>query len=168
LRPRLHSKKEGGVAQFFYIGGDAFIPSHAQPLEVWNEVAVLTQSTTITATDLQKSVLRPYYTIRSNILEGATAIGGNPTGANLPIIGIVDKYSAANDYFMGSPSDIEFTVTKPTMIADITTSIHDSDGEYASVDKTSAVIYKIQKVRRTPVGIIEEILGDSKNSKKKK
>jgi hypothetical protein len=90
-----------------------------------------------------------------------------PRDANLPIIGIVDKYSAASDYFMGNPSDIQFTVTKPTMIADITTSIHDSDGEYANVDKTSAVIYKIQKVRRTPVGIIEEILR-RKNSKKKK
>ena len=55
---------------------------------------------------------------------------------------------------MGNPSDIQFTVTKPTMIADITTSIHDSDGEYANVDKTSSVIYKIQKVRRTPVGLI--------------
>ena len=164
--PSYLAKKVGGYAEFFYNGGDTFIAAHAQPLELWNEVAVLTQSTTITATDLQKSVLRPYYTIRSNILEGATAIGGNPTGANLPIIGIVDKYSAANDYFMGNPSDIEFTITKPTMIADITTSIHDSDGEYANVDKTSAVIYKITKIKRTPQSIIEEILGDQKKKKK--
>jgi len=161
--------KSGGIDQFFYALGPSFTPLNAQPLELWNEVAVLTQSTTITATDIQKSVLRPYYTIRSNILEGATAIGGNPTGANLPIIGIVDKYSAASDYFMGNPSDITFTVTKSTMIADITTSIHDSDGEYANVDRTSAVIYKIEKIRRTPVGIIEEILeGEKKPNKKKK
>jgi len=161
--------KSGGIDQFFYALGPSFTPLNAQPLELWNEVAVLTQSTTITATDIQKSVLRPYYTIRSNILEGATAIGGNPTGANLPIIGIVDKYSAASDYFMGNPSDITFTVTKSTMIADITTSIHDSDGEYANVDRTSAVIYKIEKIRRTPVGIIEEILeGKKKTNKKKK
>ena len=161
--------KSGGIDHFFYALGPSFTPLNAQPLELWNEVAVLTQSTTITATDIQKSVLRPYYTIRSNILEGATAIGGNPTGANLPIIGIVDKYSAASDYFMGNPSDITFTVTKSTMIADITTSIHDSDGEYANVDRTSAVIYKIEKIRRTPVGIIEEILeGKKKTNKKKK
>ena len=129
---------------------------------------MLTESTTITATDLQKSVLRPYYTIRSNILEGASAIGGNPTGANLPIISIVDKYSAANDYFMGSPSNLVFTVTKPTSLADITTSIHDSDGRYANVDKTSAVIYRIEKVRRTPVGLIQEILESDEKDKKKK
>ena len=171
--PNFLAANTGARTEFIYAGGNAdnayaFNPANAQPLELWNEVAVLTQSTTITATDLQKSVLRPYYTIRSDILEGATAIGGNPTGANLPIISIVDKYSAASDYFLGNPSDIQFTVTKPTMIADITTSIHDSDGEYANVDKTSSVIYKIQKVRRTPVGLIEEILGGEEKEKKKK
>ncbi len=158
---------------WLYVGDDTlnatgFTPPNAQPLELWSEVAILTESTTITATDLQKSVLRPYYTIRSNILEGASAIGGNPTGANLPIISIVDKYSAANDYFMGSPSNLVFTVTKPTSLADITTSIHDSDGRYANVDKTSAVIYRIEKVRRTPVGLIQEILESDEKDKKKK
>ena len=164
--PNYTASHSGGNDQFFFTGGAVFNPSNAQPLELWNQVDVLTQSTTISATDIQKSVLRPYYTIRSNILEGATAIGGNPTGANLPIISIVDKYSAASDYFLGNPSDIQFTVTKPTMVADITTSIHDSDGEYANVDKTSAVIYKITKIKKTPIGLIEDLLSDKKNKKK--
>lgn len=164
--PNYTASHDGSNDEFHYAGGTSFTSTNAQVLELKNEVTVLTQSTTITATDIQKSVLRPYYTIRSNILEGATAIGGNPTGANLPIIGIVDKYSGASDYFLGNPSDIEFTVTKPTMIADITTSIHDSDGEYANVDKTSAVIYKITKIRTTPPSIIEEILKDEKKKKK--
>ena len=161
--PDYRASHVGGNDQFHYAGsGTVFNASNARPLELWNQVDVLTQSTTITATDLQKSVLRPYYTIRSNILEGYTAIGGNPTGANLPIISIVDKYSAASDYFLGNPSNITFTVTKPTMISDITTSIHDSDGEYANVDKTSAIIYKIEKVRITPTDLIEDILGKKK------
>lgn len=166
--PDYRARHTGSRDEFTYTGGTDFTPANARPLELWNEVTVLTESTTITATDLQKSVLRPYYTIRSDILEGATAIGGNPTGANLPIISIVDKYSAASDYFLGNPSDIQFTVTKPTMIADITTSIHDSDGEYANVDKTSSVIYKIQKVRKTPIGLIEELLSGGDNKTKKK
>ncbi len=140
----------------------------AQPLEIFDEVSILTQSTNIRATNIQKSVLRPYYTIRSNILEGASAIGGNPTGANLPIISIVDKYSGASDYFLGNPSDIQFTVTKPTVIGDITTSIHDSDGRYANVDRTSAVIYKIEKIKKTPVGLIQQILQDEEKEEKKK
>ena len=143
-------------------------PALGEPLELWSEVDVITESTNITATDIQKSVLRPYYTIRSNILEGYSAIGGNPTGANLPIISIVDKYSGASDYFLGNPSDMVFTITKPTMIADITTSIHDSDGRYANVDKTSAVIYKVQKLKRTPTDIIDDIMKEEKDKSSKK
>ena len=133
-----------------------------QSLELWNEVSVVAHSSTITATDLQKSVLRPYYTIRSSILEGHSALGGNPTGANLPLISIVDKYSAQGDYFFGNTSGISFTITKPTMLADIVTSIHDSDGNYSNVNNTSAVIYKIEKIRETPQDIISKILKKEK------
>ena len=138
------------------------------PLTYFPEIAVKTESIGLVATNLQKSVLKPYYTIRSSILQGFTSIGGNPTGANLPIIDIIDKYSAANDYFMGNPSGMTFTITKPTMVSDITTSIHDPDGEYSNVDATSAVIYKIQKERKTPQNIIQEILEQAKQQGKKK
>ena len=131
------------------------------------EIVVKTQSTTITATDLQKSILKPYYTIRSSLLEGATSIGGNPTGAALPIIGIVDKYSAYGDYFTGQ-SDIQFTVTRKGQISDIVTSIHDPDGEFANVDNTSAVIYKLEKLKAPPIDIIAELLKESEKVKKKK
>ena len=56
---------------------------------------------------------------------------------------------------MGSQSDIKYTVTKATKLADITTSIHDSDGSYANVDKTSAVIYKVQKLKKSPIDGLE-------------
>ena len=155
--------RENGVDQFIYAAGEDWTSiENAVPLELYSEVTILTQSTTITATDIQKSVLRPYYTIRSNILEGASAIGGNPTGANLPIISVIDKYSAASDYFLGNPSNIIFTVTKPTILSDITTSIHDSDGEYANVDKTSSIIYKIEKFKVTPTDLIQDILSGNK------
>ena len=165
---------DGGKKNWVYGGSSSssaaateFTPTKAQPRTIFNQVNQITTSTSITATDLKKSVLRPYYTIRSNILEGSSAIGGNPTGADLRIISIIDKYSAANDYFMGNPSDIQFTITKPTVIADITTSIHDSDGVYANVDKTSAVIYKIQKVKKTPIGLIQQIMEDTEKEEKK-
>ena len=126
------------------------------------EIVVKTQSTSITATDLQKSVLKPYYTIRSSLLEGVTSIGGNPTGADLPIISIIDKYSASSDYFLGNPSDLEFTITRKTTVADITTSIHDPDGELSNVNSTSAVIYKIQKLKSAPINVFEELLKENK------
>ena len=139
-----------------------------QPLSVYPEIVVETESLSIRAKDLQKSVLKPYYSIRSSILEGYSAIGGNPTGANLPIAAIIDKYSAQGDFFTGN-SDLQFTITKPTVLSDITTSIHDPDGEYSNVDLNSAVIYKVSKIRTTPTGIIEQIIEDTnpkKNPKK--
>lgn len=147
-----------------------FKPNNAigQPLGFYPEIAVKTQSISLTATDLQKSVLKPYYTIRSSILEGHTAIGGNPTGANLPIISVVDKYSAQGDYFFGNPTGLSFTITKPTILSEITTSINDPDGEYSNVDETSAVIYKIEKVKATPTDILQDLLDSSKEQKKKK
>ena len=131
------------------------------------ESIVRTQSISIPAGSLSKAVLKPYYTVRSSLLEGQTAIGGNPTGANLPIISIIDKYSAQNDYFLGNPSSLIFTVTKPQMLSDITTSVCDSDGTYANINLTSAVIYKIERGKTTPQGIIAQILKDAEKGNKK-
>ena len=148
----------------------AFRPTGAigSPVAHFPEISIKTQSNSIIASNIQKSVLKPYYEIRSSLLEGFTALGGNPTGSQLPIISIVDKYSAANDYFMGNPSNLIFTITRPTMVSDITTSIHDSDGRYANIDERSAVIYKIQKIRKTPQNVIQEIMDGNKDEKKKK
>ena len=140
--------------------------SIGQPLNIMPEISVQTQSISITATNLQKSVLKPYYTIRSSLLEGSSTIGGDPTGANLGIISVVDKYSAQGDYFFGNPSGLVFTITKPTMLSSITTSIHDPTGEYANVDDTSAVIYKVQKNVVTDTTILQELLEAGKKDKK--
>tara|TARA_R110002167_G_scaffold122776_1_gene301394 strand:+ start:1449 stop:4622 length:3174 start_codon:yes stop_codon:yes gene_type:complete len=138
------------------------------PITYYPESIIRTQSISVPAGSLSKAVLKPYYTVRSSILEGSTAIGGNPSGANLPIISIIDKYSAQNDYFLGNPSSLVFTVTKPQMISDIITSICDSDGTYANINNTSAVIYKIERAKRTPEGIIAQILAEGEKQSKKK
>ena len=151
-----------GADQFKFV----FPNSIGQPLSVYPEIVVETESLAIRATDLQKSVLKPYYAVRSSILAGYSAVGGNPTGANLPIVSIVDKYSAQGDYFFGNPSDLVFTITKPTQISDITTSIHDPDGEYSNVDLTSSVIYKVEKIKQADTTIIEDIMEQAKQDKK--
>lgn len=142
-------------------------PNQGTPLTHNPEIVIKTTSVEVEANQLPKSVLKPYYTVRSSILEGSTSIGGNPTGANLPLMGIVDKYSAQNDYFLGNPSDLVFTITKPMTISDITTSIHDPDGTFANVDGTSAVIYKIVKSIQAENNIVNEILAEENDKKKK-
>ncbi len=153
-----------GTDVFHFVKGGAI----GTPLTFFPEVAVKTQSIGLIASNLQRSVLKPYYTIRSSLIQGYSSIGGNPTGANLPLIDIIDKYSAANDYFMGSPSGMVFTITKPTIVSEIVTSIHDPDGEYSNVNETSAVVYKIEKNKQTPMNIIQEIMEQAQKEKKKK
>ena len=146
-------------------GSHKFWNSTTPYLSYIPEVTVKTTSMAITATDIQKSVLKPYYAIRSSILEGYTAIGGNPTGANLPLISVVDKYSAQGDFFFGKGA-IQFTITKPTVISDITTAITDPDGELSNCDESSAIVYKITKLKRTPENILQMIFKEAEKSKK--
>jgi len=146
----------------------ALASNKGTPLIYYPEIVIKTQSVSIEATNLAKSVLKPYYTLRSSILTGVGSIGGDPTGATLPLMGVIDKYSAQNDYFLGNPSDMPFTITKPLTISDITTSIHDPDGTFSNVDESSAVIYKVMKNRPLPQDIFTQIIeGDKKEEKKK-
>ena len=58
-----------------------------------------------------------------------------------------------------------FTITKETMLSDITTSIHDPDGTFAVINDNSGVIYKIERQRPAPPQIIQEILKEEKKKK---
>ena len=143
-----------------WVTGDPLLSYHP-------EVVIRTESMAIPASDIQKSVLKPYYAIRSSILEGYTTIGGSPTGALLPIISVVDKYSAQGDFYFGK-GNVQYTVTKPTVIADITTAITDPDGEISNCDNSSAIVYKVTKVKKTPENILEMIFKNEQKEQKDK
>jgi len=144
------------------VAPDAAIWVPLAELEIIPAIINKTESMSIPSVNLSKSMIRPYYTIRSNIIEDTTT---NVNGALLPIVSVVDKYSAQGDFYFGNPSSITFTITKPTYISSITTSIHDPDGKFANVNNSSAVIYKINTQRPAPPNILEEILKEEKNKK---
>tara|TARA_R100000654_G_scaffold24805_1_gene47976 strand:- start:1655 stop:4651 length:2997 start_codon:yes stop_codon:yes gene_type:complete len=127
-------------------------------------ISQLTQSISLSAKNLSKQMLNPFYTIRSDIISNTKYLGGLDSGIKMPVIGVVDRYGAEGDYYFGTPSDVSFTITKQTSIGDITTSIHDPDGSLALLDNNSGIIYKIQRNRVLPSNVIEEI---EKNDKKK-
>lgn len=136
-------------------------------LTIYPFISQLTQSISLSAKDLSKQMLNPFYTIRSDIISTSKYIGGLDSGMKMPIVAVVDRYGAEGDYYFGSPSDLSFTITKQCSIGDITTSIHDPDGSYALLDNNSGVIYKIQRNRVLPQNVLEEIMKDEKNNKKK-
>ena len=116
------------------------------------------QSLVLSAENLSKQMLNPFYTIHSDIISNDKYVGGGDSGIKLPVVGIVDRYGAEGDFYFGNPSDLSFTITKQTTISDITTSIHDPDGSFAVIDDNSGVIYKILRNREAPPNVIADIL----------
>ena len=113
---------------------------------------------TLRAQDIATRTLRPYYTIRSNIIGQSQYLGGGHSGIPLPVIAVVEKVSQSGDYFNLSSSTLRFTITQPTLITDITTSICDPDGSYSSVSPNSAVLYQIEKSIKADMNPVSTIL----------
>ena len=122
-------------------------------------------STKITALNLPTKTARPYYSIRSDIIPQSQFIGGNQdltratAGAvNRPVVAIVNKVNGYGDFYTGAENQVVFTNTEKRVITAIKTSIHDPDGSYAKVDKSSSVIYKIIKDKQIDLTPLKTLL----------
>ena len=127
----------------------------------WSSPITLdTGSITLTGDNVPKSMLSPFFSIRSDLIDDTSAYFGSvDSGQNLPVMGIVMKNYNSGDYVYGEESSVRFTVTKPKVLTSITTSITDPDGSYSRVDDSSAVIYKIQKNQSYPVNLLQQLFG---------
>lgn len=128
-------------------------------------------STRITAVDLPTKTERPYYAIRSNIIPQSQFIGGNgdysiaTAGAvNRPVVAIVNKINGYGDFYSSESQQLVFTNTEKRVITSIKTSVHDPDGSYSKVNKSSSVIYKIMKTKQIDLTPVQTLL-ESKNKK---
>jgi hypothetical protein len=110
----------------------------------------------IRATNLPKKTTRPYYLIRSNIIQQNNFMDSG--GAILPVIGIVNKINGYSDFFSTDSEGVEFTATKSYVITNITTSIHTPDGNLATVDDNSSVIYKVKKQKQLTTNLADIVL----------
>ena len=121
-------------------------------------LTIISQSNIVTAISVPKQMLRPFFTIRSNLLEDTNAyLGSEDSGQPLSTMAVVSKNYNTGDYYFGEASDLEFTITRPKMVTEITTAICDPDGTYSRVDDSSGVIYKIQTNRMLPGNIIAQM-----------
>jgi len=133
--------------------------------QIFPNITQKTISTNLVADNFPRSMLRGYYTIRSDLISDSLFVGGKSNVTNMPIVAVVTKENPQNDFYFGV-GDVEFTVGKPTRLSSIRVSIHDPNGSYANVDRNSAVIFKVQRQMNVSFNIAEEIL-KSQNSKKK-
>lgn len=121
-----------------------------------------TESIKLLAQNLPRKMLRPYYCIRSDIIDEAHYVGGKTSNNTLPVVAICDKQYSGGDFYFSSESTFEFTITKKKTITNITTSIHDPNQSFANVDKDSAVIYKIQSNVINDTSVAQELLEEMK------
>jgi hypothetical protein len=109
-------------------------------------------SVRISADRLPVKMTNAYYLIKSDIVQdtkyyglGADNSQGYTTGQCLPIVGVVNKENGFGDYYFQTDTKMAFTITKPTTISSITTSIHNPDMSLARIEDDTAVIYMIKK-----------------------
>ena len=134
---------------------------HTSRYQLLAPVEVESISAKIEATNLPTKTLRPYFTIRSDIITDDKYRGHNK--AVLPVVEVLQKESQYGDFFYGEGST-EFTNTFPRTITTVKTSICDPNGKLASLSPNSSIIYKIQKVNNANLNVVDEVL---KNLKKK-
>ena len=109
---------------------------------------------------LARRMLKPYYTIRSSLIDDNVQYIGNSKNskAKMPIIAVVNKINGEGDFYFGEGSDFEFVVTQEKTITSIQTALLDPDASYIKCNNDSAVIYKIQRKITNNFSIAEQIL----------
>ena len=132
--------------------------------EIMPIIVEQTQSLTIQGENVARSMIRPYYTIRSDLIlqENNKYIGGMNGGDRLPVIAVINKENGDGDYYFSVESPLTFTITQDINLTSVTTSIHDPDGFLSRLDEGSGVVYKISRTKTIDNGIVEEILNENK------
>ena len=126
-----------------------------------------TKSMTIIADNLPTRMIRGYYTIRSNILEGTPYIGGKVNNTTMPIIGVVNKISNFGDFTFGEESSLQFTITKPIRLASLSVSVHDPDGSYARTSEQSTILFKVERPVVATFNVAQQILQEEQQQQGK-
>ena len=153
-----------------YDGAGQVLEDTGTELNVWPinpNINVKTSSILLTAENFPTSMIKGYYTIRSDIIPQSIFVGGSSNITNMPIIGMVNKENPQSDYYFGGESDVQFTIGRPTSLSSIKVGIFDPDGTPANVGQSSSVIFKVERQIKTSFNIIGDILANGKKGKAK-
>ena len=145
------------------LSANVIYDTHAKNYYTYNApISVDSPSLPVTADSVPRSMLFPFYTIKTDLIDVDAYRGGGDSGERLPVIGHVTKQTDGGDYFYTGDSSVQFTVTKSKPITSVTTAITDPDGTFSELNDNSAILYKIQKAQPLPVNILAEIMKGQK------
>ena len=122
------------------------------------------ESVNITAKRLPSKTLRPYYTIRSDIIGENQVLGGTTSGVTLPIVAITNKANPYGDFLNGFQGQITFTNTIDRVLTRIRCSIHEPDGTSARCDLNSAIIFRVDQQVQANMDVVGDLLASKKKS----
>ena len=143
------------------VGADSTTDGETRRRQYTPPISQGTVSISLTAPNLPRKMLKPYYCIRSDIIDKPHYLGGEDNESKLPVVAVADKQYSGNDFIFSSESDYVFTITKRKKITSITTSIHDPNQSFASVNNDSAIIYKISKSITNRLDIAQQVMAQS-------
>ena len=146
--------------------------SHQQPpfvrdrfVQTYPVISEKQNSVLIEADNLPVKMTRAYYTIKTSLLDKYTYLGTKDSGQLLNTIGVVNKMNNVGDYFFQEDQGLNFTITNPKTITEITTEILEPDGSSAQINNDSCVIYKIMRNINSTLNPLEELLENTKPNK---
>ena len=96
--------------------------------------------------------------IRSDIISSIHFTGGKDDSVSMPVVAVVDKMNPQGDFYFGTESSLQFTITGKKILSSVGVSIHDPDGSYANISNYSSVLFKIEKFRKISYNIVREII----------
>ena len=120
------------------------------------EIIAPTTSVSVVASEYPTQINNGFYNIRSDLALNVASVLGSGNN-KYPIVGIADKTNSLKDFFISSPSSISHTITHPTTISSITTSITDPDGTPSRCSPNSVVIYRISRSVDTSFNILGDL-----------
>lgn len=136
-------------------------------VELYPPVQVAADSAEIVAANLPTKTLRPYYTIRSDIISDSNFFGGKNEPSLMPVIAVLDKMNQYGDFFYsGGAGQLSFTATQQKVITEVKTQICDPSGEPAILSPNSCVMYKIIKRNNANLNVIGDIIAEEQQKKK--
>tara|TARA_R110000737_G_scaffold43223_1_gene63705 strand:- start:1002 stop:4100 length:3099 start_codon:yes stop_codon:yes gene_type:complete len=141
-----------------------FIQEFGENVVAYAPIVQACDSSRVVATNLPRKMIKPFYTIRSNIIGEGGYYGAHQSANPSPVVSIVNKMgTGGGDYYFQENSNIKFTATKPYTIQNIKTSVHDPDGKLSNdITDDSAVIYRINKNINANMNLIEDLMQQSK------
>ena len=137
------------LARRFFLLGDVNMPF------VLPEVVNPQTSHSIMCDGLPIKMTSPYYLVKSDLLADSYFLRNKTP---LPIIAVINKENLFGDYAFSQAGQMEYTITQPKIITSIRTEIYDADMTFASVGKSSAVIYKVTKQIPVNPNLVAELL----------